>query len=932
MLEASAIAPEVISARGYRTETVKAGLLRIGFSQNQLLVPTLVIPVWGVDGEISLYQSRPDRPRINKQGKPVKYETPFGSRMVLDVHPIARPALGDPSVPLFVTEGIKKGDALVSHSRCAVALLGVWNWRGTNEQGGKVALADWDSIALNDRDVLLCFDSDVMLKKEVHLALERVGAFLQSRGAAVCYIYLPSGEGGVKVGVDDFLATGKSVDDLFTYAARDLRRYPKTDEEPTGPYQATAHGLVWLKPTRDGPVPTPLCNFNARILAQLREDDGIEARLVFEMEAILNGRTVRIAVTTAQFATMNWSIEHLGAAAIVYPGQTTRDHTRAAIQVLSGEPPERRLYTHTGWRQVGDDWLYLHAGGAIGVTGRVDGVETALSGELSRYELPDPPSGDALAEAMRASMRILDLAPDSVTVPLWAAVWRTVLGGCDLSLHLSGPTGSGKTELVALIQQHFGAGMDARHLPASWSSTANALEALAFAAKDAILVVDDFAPTGATTDVQRLHRDADRLLRAQGNVSGRQRMRPDSSLRPTKPPRGLMISTGEDVPRGQSLRARMVVGELAPDDIDWQALTSCQRDAAAGLYAQALAGFVCWLAAQYGETHKRLGRELEELRAELLSNHRRTPTNMASLALGLRYALAFSQDAGAICEEERAALWGRCWRALLASADAQEVHVASSDPVRRFLELLAGALASGRAHVAGRDGDEPEHPEAWGWRLRIAGTGEYQRDEGWPQGNRIGWLDGDLYLEPEASYAAAQALGRDTGDPLAILPRTLHKRLAERGLLLSQDESRGRHVVRVTLEGKRREVLHLDVGTLLVKTAQPSQSSHQEALGPELDSGWAKDGTFSRDENLVVGSKAAQEKGPIPGRHESGTSAAGPSGTNGPFVEVETPADKGDDVACIDCAAGIPVGAKRCDDCEARIASDASEWEEEVRE
>jgi hypothetical protein len=35
--------------------------------------------------------------------------------MVLDVHPETRDKLGDPSVPLFVTEGIRKGDALVSH-------------------------------------------------------------------------------------------------------------------------------------------------------------------------------------------------------------------------------------------------------------------------------------------------------------------------------------------------------------------------------------------------------------------------------------------------------------------------------------------------------------------------------------------------------------------------------------------------------------------------------------------------------------------------------------------------------------------------------------------------------------------------------------------------------------------------------------------------
>ena len=64
--------------------------------------------------------------------------------------------------------------------------------------------------------------------------------------------------------------------------------------------------------------------------------------------------------------------------------------------------------------------------------------------------------------------------------------------------------------------------------------------------------------------MQRYHKEADRLFRGQGNHAGRQRMRADGSLRPAKPPRGLILSTGEDVPRGQSLRARLLVLEVSP--------------------------------------------------------------------------------------------------------------------------------------------------------------------------------------------------------------------------------------------------------------------------------------------------------------------------------------------------------------------------------
>lgn len=60
-----------------------------------------------------------------------------------------------------------------------MSLLGVWNWRGTNDQGGKVALPKWELIALNDRQVHIVFDSDVMLKPQVHAALVRLKNFLE---------------------------------------------------------------------------------------------------------------------------------------------------------------------------------------------------------------------------------------------------------------------------------------------------------------------------------------------------------------------------------------------------------------------------------------------------------------------------------------------------------------------------------------------------------------------------------------------------------------------------------------------------------------------------------------------------------------------------------------------------------------------------------
>ncbi len=875
LLTASAISDKVAKARGYRSVEQKARLTELGFSSTQARVPSLLIPIWNVHGQIAMYQTRADEPRI-VDGKAVKYETPLRSRMVLDVPPTCRKNIGNPGVPLFVTEGIRKADAAASLDLCCVALLGVWNFRGSNEFGGTTALADWESIALNDRVVYIVFDSDVMTKISVHQALARLKAFLESRHANVRLIYLPSGPGGAKVGLDDFVAAGHGVDDLLALATSDLRAAPGADQRVGLPYRETPAGLVWDRPVGDGTVPVALTNFRARIVAQIVEDDGAEQHRLFEIEGALGHRTPRFRLPAAVFGPMNWPAEHLGANAVTYAGMGLRDHARVAIQLLSGEVPERTVYTHLGWREIDETWVYLHGGGAIGPDGTVqEGVETRLDGALARYVLPDPPTGAALQAAVRASLRLLELGPDRLTVALLAATYRAVLGPTDFSLHLAGPTGVFKSELAALVVQHFGAAMDSRNLPGSWTSTGNSLEALAFAAKDAVFVVDDFAPSGSSGDVLRLHRDADRLLRAQGNSSGRQRMRADTTLRPPKPPRGLILSTGEDVPRGQSLRARILVLEVEPGDVDTTKLSACQADAAAGLKAAAMAGFIRSIAGRQGEIRAGMRAEVARLRRQATGSraHRRTPDVVANLAIGIEQFLAFGEAVHAITAVERTALGERCWRALGEAAASQAEHQAASEPTARFLELLAAAISAGRAHVAGEDGELPANPGAWGWRRETQGSAGFER-ETWRGGReRVGWLVEDaLLLDPDAAFSAAQSMGRDTDDPLAIQPRTLRSRLHQRGLLVSVEDDRHRLTIRRILDGKRRAVLHL-AASALDGPAQPSHLTHP-GLGDAGDGPlvWA-----SPDEALTGTAHDVAHD-------EHGNPTAGPVGPVGPLA------------------------------------------------
>jgi putative DNA primase/helicase len=178
----SGISEEVVETRGYWTATDPDELAGLGFAKYQCRVPALVIPVRGVEGEVLFSRIRPDDPRQDKRKpeKVVKYEQPSGTPVALDVPPPAQEGLLDRSKRLWIVEGEKKADALVSRDEVAIALLGVWNWKKDERM-----LLDWESIPLMDRDVIIAFDSDAVQNYQVRLAEDALAKALEARGGFV---------------------------------------------------------------------------------------------------------------------------------------------------------------------------------------------------------------------------------------------------------------------------------------------------------------------------------------------------------------------------------------------------------------------------------------------------------------------------------------------------------------------------------------------------------------------------------------------------------------------------------------------------------------------------------------------------------------------------------------------------------------------------
>lgn len=562
-------------------------------------------------------------------------------------------------------------------------------------------------------------------------------------------------------------------------------------------------------PKGGGLQEVPLTNFVARIVANIVEDDGVSIHRQLSVDVSLRGRHLTIQVPASKFSTMDWPIEQLGGEAIVYPNQ--KEHARVAIQTLSPTIIDRHVYSHTGWCQINGRHYFLHGGGAIGKEEPEQNIEVSLSTSLSRYTLRMPSERPS---CVLASLRLLSLGPPIICFPLLAATYRAVLGNVDFGVWLTGQSGAFKSELAALCQQHFGPEMDARHLPGNWSSTSNAIESSAFHAKDVLYVVDDFSPRGSQSEVQCLHDKVERLFRNIGNGQSRGRLASDATIRPERPPRGLALSTGEDVPRTQSIQARMLILEICSGQVDPEALSRCQADALEGLYAEAMAGFIRWLCGHCEPPFESFRLRTADLRRKIISTtpHPRTPGIIANLQAAFELFVRFAEHAGALNHQEAMQLEEHCWQTLNDVAQFQMHHQVSNEPGTRFRELLRAALVSGDAYIANHDGGEPPGAGRLGWR-RPRGR---PSQGAIPQGACMGWIgdDGDLYLEPTVAFTVAQQLATRAGESMAITAHVLRKRLKDQKLLARVDRKRGTITVRKTLQGAMRDVLHVAGGFL----------------------------------------------------------------------------------------------------------------------
>ncbi|TIH19267.1 hypothetical protein D0S45_03545 [Marinifilum sp. JC120] len=579
--------------------------------------------------------------------------------------------------------------------------------------------------------------------------------------------------------------------DPIINAAEQKYAYKSLEEPPQ--YYEENNCLYYNKPTGDGHTSAKLSNFFTKITKEITLDDGYEEQKYYYLEGRHeDGKTFDpITWPATEFKKMGFIDSKYGAKAICYSNQQT--HLGIAIKELSKNIVYETAYSHTGFRKIDDKYHYLSAAGAMSENSINPNTSVRLEQSLIHYNIPMPTRND-MAVGMKASLKIIDVAPDCVSFVGFIGAYRAILSEAlppEYSIFMYGHTGSRKTALARVLQAHYGKEFTSSAPLGNWISTANSTEKMIAMAKDALTVMDDYIEETISAKQAELDEFADRIHRGQSNKAGRTRMGASKELIEAYVPKGLILATGEQIPKGKgnahSLRGRMVITPLTTETINNDVLSALQDAGRKGLLTASAAAVIQWIIPKIDDFKIELITRRNEYRDEndhLKTIHDRTSDNYADLMVSLEVILQCFEDYEVITQEEKDNLLARGERALQLAIQRHGEFI-NPNPTAQYLGDIKVALNDGTMHfVDSVNGGAPSNPELWGWKV------DPVTDEMTPQGEKGGYINKDskeVYLLSDIAIKnyrnASQKLKRKT-----ILTETqIHKRLSNEGLLLAAD-------------------------------------------------------------------------------------------------------------------------------------------------
>jgi hypothetical protein len=588
-----------------------------------------------------------------------------------------------------------------------------------------------------------------------------------------------------------------------------VRRFSVVDETaayPSGlPYDPSTWGLY--DDTADGGAGRRLCNCALTVVEEITRHDDLESRKLFKCRLKLPGREACFDIPAADFADNG----QLKAALFAAGGPRVQIYgsmelVRTAASAVSPAPAARDTTTNFGWDAEGQ--AYLVPGGRVTAAGfEAAGEAQALRVDLAAEEQArhldlrplDP--ADLLRARRHVAQDLLALHDRRVTYALLASVgvavlyrFAEVVGRYDL--WLTGLTGCGKTFLAQLFMNFFGDFPLGSGRFTTWASTPNYVQRAGYFFKDALFVVDDYKPE-VTYQSQVV-----RILQNYSDGTGRGRLKVDATTNTTRPIRGLLVSTGEDIPEhSASAVARSVIVQVPQAAKDLARGGRCADERRH--YSGVLADFVRHLLANgRTRTFPKLVRALQRRYYRDIAgqqNDVRIASNFALLGAGLVEWALYLRDVWPSWNKDMAWFIGE---ALPGTRDEMLGLVREQQAGEVFLRVLADLYQHGRVRLA--DG---------------GGQGDGQVIGKWVGGNACRVATG-LALE-----AVQESLRKQGRPALRVTERGLLDQLRQAGYLLGAD---GRPLAgnapptrNVRVGGQQAKCFTVDLSTLLTGAPAP---------------------------------------------------------------------------------------------------------------
>lgn len=551
------------------------------------------------------------------------------------------------------------------------------------------------------------------------------------------------------------------LDRMYRQARRQIERTTQSDTEESERYTMVDGAMIFERTTDRGTFRQKIAGWSGRVVERIsRMDDDGQVEHMTRLELCSGEEQLSLTLPSELFGDPN--ALHRAIAGRAGENFTTRAgmqrHLGAALLAMSGTYPRRSTYRFLGWSKVDGRWTYLTPGCAVNTEGIVAAPpEVELENRLRDYALTDIP-WEQSTEAFVATLRVF---PKSYAAALTAFALLPLFqrffpaAAPKPALHLVGTTGSGKSEIAALMTSYYGQ-FSRDQPPAQWGDTVNSVETLGYPLADALFWVDDYKSIYAD------EKTFTRFLQSYSRGMGRGRLTKEAKVRQERPCRGLLLSTGETTLEGEaSVLARMLVLEIPP----WE-----KRDPSGKALLEAeqqrpyLNGFTThlarWIAGRADagtlekELAERFARNCVGYRAQLngkggkAGSSGRVVQNWAVLVTVYQLIRQFLAEQDA---DDLLPAWEDNAEAMLQTVQGERAG-------QIFLDGLRELIASGEVMLA-TDLRQPEEPR--------------------PGTTLVGYQsEGAVYLLPEVAYRAVTRV-----QPLKFTSAAIGAQLKEEGIL-----------------------------------------------------------------------------------------------------------------------------------------------------